>query len=408
MNVPCIYVLRHKGSIVKAIPPGCTPSSRTIVEERETEKVEYGRENGFCVVREPKKAVLPEKACDILDSVSKGETPRLLLLGPPGTGKSLTLKLAAKLFPGHVVMVEPEALFNQYVGQTERSVYEVFNEAEANQPSLIAIDEGDLFIEERGSSNDAYGRISANVVRIFLRKLQELYNSNARVGVIVTSNKSVRALDTALLRGERFDDIIYFPVPTPDSIRLLAKLYGKEISEEEIRRLVEKALTFSNISHYIRTGELKEFRVANFAKVEYYEPVEVRLKLGDRARVVIAEHYPLSCKLAAVIASSVYRKPLLVLIDANRLYDLVFLGQSMQLPIAIPYSSFIADTAAMLVYDYDYPVFFCGEEWSLGYLRLSLRELERWISIEELADRLGCEASDETELLYCLSGFISS
>jgi hypothetical protein len=411
--IPCAYVrearIGDKTVEIVRQPPGCIRTPSTYVEVVKRVKVERERRNGFCLVRSPYKLVLPGKACDILDAVEEGKTPRAILLGPPGTGKSKLLDLVRLSAPINVVEIEPEAMLSKYVGETEAKVMKKFKEAEDNQPSIILMDEADLFIEERslggGGVESGMREVSASVVRILLRKLQEWSDRRMRVGLLASSNRSVKSVDTALIRGERAE-VIYFPVPTREAVKLLAELYGVEVSDDEIRDLLRKALSFANIAEYFRTGKIREFQPVSFAYVEYGEPVELRFKAEGAGRFIIAEEPPLGYRLAAIMSASLYDKPVLLVTDVKRIDDVFLLGRSMELPLGIPYSPY-TDYNTVMSYDYPYPIFFIGQNWRIPLPRFTLEMLESLCrgGRRELYRAMGCgDARTRDELVKCLAG----
>jgi len=409
--IPCAYVrvLEKDGRriVVARQPPGCTPGPWTLEESVRVEVVEREVRGDYCLVYRPVKAVFPRRACELLDEIESGGTPRVLLLGPPGTGKSLFAKLVARVAPVYVVEIEPEAILSKYVGESEQKLRRYILEAEANQPSIIVADEADILVSERreGGESDGMARVSASLVRMLLRKLQEWSDRRARVGFIASSNKSIRDIDTALVRAERAE-VVYFPVPTREAVKLLAGLYGRSVSDEEAKNLLRRALSFANIVEYLRTGRVREFQPVTWAYLEYGERVRLNLKLSEDARLVIAEEPPLGYKLAALVSASVYDRPVILLTDPRRWQDLFWLGRSMELPIAIPYSVYL-EPVNVTSYDYPYPVFYVGAGWRLPHLRLDYQALEALVQGggRELAKALGCpRARSKNEVVRCLSG----
>ena len=184
------------------------------------------------------------------------------------------------------------------------------------------------------------------------------------------------------------------------------------MDDETLSTLIRRGATYSNVVEYIKTGRLQRFQVAPFAVLEYAPKLELGFTLEQKARVIIAESFPLSAKLAAVITSSIYDKPVLVLKEPGKVMDLFYLGESMKMPIAVPYSRY-SDSVMELFYNYEYPVFFLGKYWEdIPFIVLSLEEIAKHVGEDELYRAIcGKEPPSvysgglRAEITRCLSGF---
>jgi len=142
------------------------------------------------------------------------EPPRgILLTGPPGTGKTLLAKALANESNVNFISIKGPSLVSKYIGDSEKAVREVFAQARQAAPCIIFFDEIDAIAPRRGQGSD-----SAFADRVVAQLLTEMDGVEALKGVLVlAATNRPDAIDEALLRSGRFDEIIEIPNPDVDS-----------------------------------------------------------------------------------------------------------------------------------------------------------------------------------------------
>lgn len=143
----------------------------------------------------------------------------VLFHGPPGTGKTLMARaLAASCSttsrPVAFFMRKGADILSKWVGESERQLRLLFEQAKAWQPAIIFFDEIDGLAPIRSSKQD---QIHASVVSTFLSLMDGL-DTRGQVVVIGATNR-IDAIDPALRRPGRFDREFYFGLPTEDARR---------------------------------------------------------------------------------------------------------------------------------------------------------------------------------------------
>ena len=133
----------------------------------------------------------------------------LLILGIPGTGKSLTAKATAAVFNLPLLRLDAGKLYGGIVGQSEANVRAVIQTAEAIAPCCLWIDELEKGFAGSKSSGTTDGGTSARVFGSFLSWMQE---KSKPVFVVATAN-DVSQLPPELLRKGRFDEIFFVDLP---------------------------------------------------------------------------------------------------------------------------------------------------------------------------------------------------
>ncbi|KIJ25230.1 hypothetical protein M422DRAFT_237166 [Sphaerobolus stellatus SS14] len=133
----------------------------------------------------------------------------VLFHGPPGTGKTLLARaLASSCRSGAFFMRKGADVLSKWVGEAERQLRILFEEAKACQPSIIFFDEIDGLAPVRSSRQD---QIHASIVATLLALMDGMDN-RGQVVVIGATNRP-DAVDPALRRPGRFDREFYFPLP---------------------------------------------------------------------------------------------------------------------------------------------------------------------------------------------------
>ncbi|GJJ08616.1 hypothetical protein Clacol_002835 [Clathrus columnatus] len=137
----------------------------------------------------------------------------VLFHGPPGTGKTLLARaLASSCRSGgrtiSFFMRKGADVLSKWVGEAERQLRILFEEARACQPSIIFFDEIDGLAPVRSSRQD---QIHASIVATLLALMDGMDN-RGQVVVIGATNRP-DAVDSALRRPGRFDREFYFPLP---------------------------------------------------------------------------------------------------------------------------------------------------------------------------------------------------
>jgi len=138
------------------------------------------------------------------------EPPKgVLLYGPPGTGKTLIAKAVASESGAHFISIAGPEVISKYYGESEQRLREVFEEARANAPSIIFIDELDSITPRR---EEVTGEVERRVVAQLLTMMDGL-EERGQVVVIGATNR-LDAVDPALRRPGRFDREIEIGVPS--------------------------------------------------------------------------------------------------------------------------------------------------------------------------------------------------
>lgn len=156
---------------------------------------------------------LPYKNKELYSFYGKKAIKGILLSGPPGCGKTMLGKAAARALAtihnkesvrtGFLYVKGPEIL-NQYVGNTEQTIRDMFFDAyrhreEHGYPAIIFLDEADAILAARGTRNVGIGN---TIVPQFLTEMDGLEESGAIV-IIATNRPDV--LDPAIVRDGRID-----------------------------------------------------------------------------------------------------------------------------------------------------------------------------------------------------------
>ena len=127
-----------------------------------------------------------------------------LFAGPPGTGKTMICSLLAKELGLELYRIDLSQVVNKYIGETEKNLGRVFDEAARGQVMLL-FDEADSLFSKRTevkSSHDRYANLEVNYL---LQRLE------AHEGVVVMTTNSETSIDPAFRRRIRFR--LRFPAP---------------------------------------------------------------------------------------------------------------------------------------------------------------------------------------------------
>jgi SpoVK/Ycf46/Vps4 family AAA+-type ATPase len=144
---------------------------------------------------------------------------KILLAGPPGTGKTMTARVLANELhlPLHTIQVDK--LVTKFMGETSAKLRQIFDLIR-DETGVYLFDEFDAIGGERSMENDV------GEMRRVLNALLQFIEQDASDSVIIAATNKPALLDRALFR--RFDDVLSYGPPTAkDRQRLLENLLGK-------------------------------------------------------------------------------------------------------------------------------------------------------------------------------------
>lgn len=135
----------------------------------------------------------------------------VLILGIPGTGKSLTAKVAGKLWGMPVIRFDIGKVMDRLVGSSEARIRNALRTVEALAPCVLWMDEIEKALSGMGSSNMSDGGTTSRVVGTLLSWMQD---RSAPVFLMATANSlSTFSSNPELLRSGRFDAIFFVDLP---------------------------------------------------------------------------------------------------------------------------------------------------------------------------------------------------
>ena len=167
---------------------------------------------------------LPLKHPELFTKLGIDPPKGVLLHGSPGTGKTLLAKAVANETNAHFIHLDSPSVMSRYVGDAEKRIRDIFEEAEKNAPSIIFIDEIDAIAVKR---EESYGEVERRVVAQLLSVMDGL-KSRGKVVVIAATNRP-NSLDNALRRPGRFDREIEIGVPKFEGRLQILKIHTRNM-----------------------------------------------------------------------------------------------------------------------------------------------------------------------------------
>lgn len=164
---------------------------------------------------------------------------KLLLVGPSGTGKTMTASALAGELGIPLFVVRLDALITKFMGETASKLRQVFD-AVSSTRGVYFFDEFDAIGSQRGMANDV------GEVRRILNSFLLMIEQDESNSVIVAATNHPSILDDALFR--RFDDVIEYYVPSTPEIQALLRmrLSGYIKSKKDLADLATEAAGLSH------------------------------------------------------------------------------------------------------------------------------------------------------------------
>src|SRR5687767_12458312 len=169
----------------------------------------------------------------------------ILLIGVPGTGKSLTAKAVGALWQMPLLRLDVGKIFGGLVGSSEENIRNVIKTSEAIAPAILWIDELEKGFSGTASSGQTDGGTTSRVFASFITWLQE---KTTPVFVIATAN-NVHQLPPELLRKGRFDEIFFCDLPDREDRRQIIDIHIRKKKRDpgqfDMEKLVEATADYS-------------------------------------------------------------------------------------------------------------------------------------------------------------------
>ncbi|ASJ72810.1 AAA family ATPase [Granulosicoccus antarcticus] len=148
--------------------------------------------------------------------LSHGLTPRrkLLLMGPPGTGKTMTASVLAGELGLPLFQVRFDGLITKFMGETAAKLRQIFDATDRTR-GVYFFDEFDAIGSQRGPANDV------GEVRRILNSFLMMIEQDTSHSLIVAATNHPEILDHALFR--RFDDVLHYDLPDEANIASVLK-----------------------------------------------------------------------------------------------------------------------------------------------------------------------------------------
>ncbi len=169
--------------------------------------------------------------------ISYGKGLSMLFYGAPGTGKTMAAEIIAKEVGLELYKVNLPCIVSKYIGETEKNLNEIFEEAEKSQ-GILFFDEADVLFSKRTEVKEANDRYNNMEAAYLLQKMEE------HSGIVILASNYQQNMDEAFKRRIKF--CIEFPLP---DARYRKKIWEAGFPKELPR---EKEIDFEFLSNRFR------------------------------------------------------------------------------------------------------------------------------------------------------------
>jgi SpoVK/Ycf46/Vps4 family AAA+-type ATPase len=167
----------------------------------------------------------------------------ILMYGPPGCGKTYLARATAGEIKAGFIAVGINDVLEMWIGNSERNLHELFEQARNHQPCVLFFDEVDALGASRADMRHHAGR---QLINQFLSEMDGVKTSNEGVLILAATNAPWH-LDSAFRRPGRFDRIQFVPPPDAPARAEILRLNcrAKPIEDIDYEQLAKKTEGFS-------------------------------------------------------------------------------------------------------------------------------------------------------------------
>lgn len=176
--------------------------------------------------------------------LATGRGLTVLFTGPPGTGKTMAAGVMARELGLDLYQIDLSSVVSKYIGETEKQLARIFDEAERSH-AVLFFDEADALFGKRSDVKDAHDRY-ANIETSYLLQRMESYE-----GVAILATNFSRNMDDAFVRRLQFV-IEFVPPDEKDRRRIWERIWPPEMPRGEDLDLGLLARRFELAGGYIR------------------------------------------------------------------------------------------------------------------------------------------------------------
>jgi transitional endoplasmic reticulum ATPase len=163
---------------------------------------------------------------ELLGKMNVKTIKNILIYGPPGTGKTSFVKATAKEFKVNFLYVKGPEVFDKWVGESEKTIRNIFKKAKAVSPCILFFDEIDSLTQRRDES------ISS--VKVLDQLLSELDNLSHKDVLFICATNRPEAIDKSFLRSGRIDKFLEFKLPSKKERGEIISLLLSKVPHEKI------------------------------------------------------------------------------------------------------------------------------------------------------------------------------
>ena len=212
----------------------------------------------------------------------------VLLVGPPGVGKTMIAKAVANA-AGVSFYYQSGASFVQiYVGMGAKRVHELFAAAKKNAPAIIFIDEIDAVGKKRDGNRNDEREATLNQL------LTEMDGFESQSGVIVmAATNKIDVLDPALLRAGRFDRRVFVDLPTKKEREEILKKYLANIPNDvDVEKIASITVGFNGatLAAFVNEAALLALRQHHSqVTMEHFYAVKDKVMFGKKKLRILSK-----------------------------------------------------------------------------------------------------------------------
>lgn len=208
---------------------------------------------------------------------------RVLFYGPPGTGKTLTATLIGKEYGKDVYRIDLSQVVSKYIGETEKNLERVFEQA-GHKNWILFFDEADALFGKRTNVQSAHDKYANQEIAYLLQRVED-YD-----GLIILASNFKNNIDDAFLR--RFHSIVHFPLPNKqERFTLWQKslpIYPEADPEIDFNYIADKyELTGADILNIIHYASLQALNKKNkfITKADIMEGIRREFRKQEKTMV---------------------------------------------------------------------------------------------------------------------------